>query len=444
MNEHMSWSRPVTGSRDSMVNRPLAPVTKRSHRYLLVILSLGVALVMSILVTLPILVVADNTAASRTLDRDLEPVVVTGAAISAFFGVPTDQLFVYAYRSGTWTQIPAQVDEVTATGTYTDTEDGRLDDNDEVVFMVKDLGDQAPADLQGADGFPNVVSWYEMEVTDPISPTHKGWAYLVHSSTLTPTFTADYVGFDLFLHRINGATYHLGYATPRPWMDYLTLGDSIVDILDRAPKNRLCFGDSCLNESFSPRLQDDLIKDGPVRLIVRAGRVLAYGSMASWTVPVPDTLGASSIRFSTDFNAAASGSIFYNAVVPEGVTVDGITDTVPSEPFSPWWQLSTDAGTLIQVADTSSIGGTQYNYYVDDSKLDWRDTGDKRRYGDTGVYVVEPNPSFTYTFTIYFLDGAQPNLGETYAAYFSRPLSVTAKLYQRELPEKIYLPALMR
>ncbi|MBC8263636.1 MAG: hypothetical protein H8E47_05870 [Anaerolineales bacterium] len=390
------------------------------------------------------LAAADNVIMAKTLDRDFEPVIVTGAAISAFAGTPVDQLFVYAYTDGVWTQIPAQVDEVTATGAYTDTEDSLLDANDEVVFMAVDLGDQAPADPHSADGFPTVARWYEIEVTDPLSPTRKGWAYLVHSASLAPTFTADYVSFDPSLHRINGVTYHLGYATPRPWMDYLTLGDGIVDILDRAPKSRLCFGLVCLPESLSPNLQDDLIKDGPVRLIVRNGRVLAHGAMASWTIPVPDTGGASSMRFSVDFSPAASGATYYNATVPAGVTVDGITDTVSAEPLSPWWQLSTDAGTLIQVADTTSIGGTQSNYYVDNSEWDWSDTGDRLHYGDTGVYIADPNPSFTYTFTIYFLSGSQPNLGETYAAYFSNPLSTTAWLHKLELPVKVYLPVIFR
>ena len=401
-------------------------MNKHIARYLLIPLSLMMALA-AIFVVLTGLVMADNDSASvKTLDRDLEPVIINGTAISAFAGVPVDQLFVYAYTDGVWTQIPAQVDEVTAMGAYTDTEDSLLDANDEVVFMAVDLGDQAPADPHSADGFPIVARWYEIEVTDPLSPTHKGWAYLVHSATLTPTFTADYVSFNPYLHRINGVTYHLGYATPRPWMDYLTLGDGIVDILDRAPKSRLCFGLVCLPESLSPDLQDDLIKDGPVRLIVRNGRVLAHGAMASWTIPVPDTLGASSIRFSTDFNASVSGAMFYNAAVPDGVTVDGVPDTVASEPLSPWWQLSTDAGTLIQVADTTSMGGIQSNYYVDNSEWDWRDTGDHLHYGDTGVYIADPNQSFTYTFAIYFLPGSQSNLGDVYEAYFMQPLLAAA------------------
>ena len=381
-----------------------------------------------------------GTPSSRTLDRDLEPVIVSGAALGAFQGASTDEIFVYGYTAGQWEQLPAQIDEVSATGTYTTTEDSLLDANDELVFMAMDLGDRAPGPVPAA----GVRKWYEIEVTDPSEPSHQAWAYVVHSAVLTPTFVADYVDFDTFLHRIKAADYNLGFATPKPWMDYFTFNGSVVDILDRAPKNRLCYGELCLNESLFPELQDDLIVDGPVRLIIRNARVLAYGSMASWTIPVADTSGASSIRFSTDFNSAATGATYYNAAVPNGVTVDGIPDSVSPELLSSWWQISTDGGTLIQVADTASIGGTQSNYYLDDSNWDQTDTGDKRHYGDTGVYINDPELSFTYIHSLYILPGRQPNVGQKHAAHFSQPLSVTARLHELEMREKAYVPLVVK
>ncbi len=402
-------------------------MNERISGYLLVLLSLVVALA-GIFVALVGLVLADNDSASvKTLDRDLEPVIITGTAISAFAGAPVDQLFVYAYTDGIWTQIPAQVDEVTATGAYTTTEDGLLDANDEVVFMAMDLGDQAVGMVPTADGQPISALWYEIEVTDPISPTRKGWAYLVHSSVLTPTFTADYVSFDPIQLRINGLNYHLGFAPSRPWLEYLSFGDSETDILDRTPKLRLCLGEACwFTEDNTPNVEDDLIRDGPVRAIMRSGRAQAYGTMATWTIPVPIILFANIVRFSTDFNSAATGATFYNAVVPDGVTVDGIPDDVPATPPSPWCQLSTSMGTIIQAADNSPIGGTQVNYYVDDATTDTADTGDMKHYADAGISATNPNRSFTYTFAFYFLSGSQPNIGDVYQAYFMQPLLVAA------------------
>jgi hypothetical protein len=373
------------------------------------------------------LAAADSAITTKTLDRDFEPVIITGTAFSALAGLSIDELFVYTYRGGVWEQIPAQVDEVTATGAYTTTEDGLLDANDEIVFMAMDLGDQAVGRVPTADGQPISALWYEIEVTDPISPTRKGWAYLVHSSVLTPTFTADYVSFDPIQLRINGLNYHLGFAPSRPWLEYLSFGDSETDILDRTPKLRCCWGENCwYTEDSAGDVKDDLIRDGPVRAIMRNGRARAYGTMASWTIPVPIILLTNRIRFSTDFNSAASGATFYNAVVPDGVTVDGVPDDVPATPPSSWAQLSTSMGTIIQVADNSPIGGNQTNYYVDDATTDTADTGDMQHYADTGISATNPNRSFTYTFAFYFLAGSQPNIGAVYEAYFMQPLLVAA------------------
>lgn len=385
------------------------------------------------------------TTTTNTLDRTIEPVVITGSALASFLGAPVDDLFVYVYQGGTWAQIPFQVDEVMSDGTYTAVEDGLFDANDEMVFMSHDLGDRAMGLIPDTGGKPIDVPWYEVEVTNPLDPSKKAWAYVVRSSTLSQTFTADYVGFDTFLHRITGTTYEVGFATPKPWLDYLSVGGSFVDILDRAPKNRLCYGSVCLfNENNAPELQDDLIKDGPVRLIVRAGRVLAYGSMAAWTIKIPSTLNANNIRYSTDFNENAVGATFYNAAVPAGVTVDGNPDIVPETPMSPWWQLSTSTGTVVQVSDTSEMGGTQTNYYVDDSTMDNSDTGDRRHYGDTGVRVDNPSSSFTYRFTLYILPGTQPNVGDTYAAYFANPLVTTVLPQQLSFSDTVYVPLVVR
>jgi hypothetical protein len=420
---------------------------ERILRYLRVVLvlTLGIA---AFGLAVSGLAMADNAATAKTLDRDLEPVIVKGAAVDAFEGASVDQLFVYAYAGGVWRQIPAQVDEVTITGWYTSTEDGLLDSNDEIVFMAKDLGDQAQDSVPMVDGRPFTSRWYEIEVTDPTRPDHKGWAYLVHSSTLKPTFTSDYVNFNTTLHRIEADSYRLGFGLTQVDVGYLALERGSVNILDRGKKRLYCKNATLCpltEETLPVAWPDVLIKDGPVRVILRGGRILAYGTMIKGrtTIFIPKFL-AGDIRFSTDFNAAATGSTFYNAVVPDGVTVDGITDTVPAEPLSPWWQLSTSHGTLIQVTDTSSMGGTQSNYYVDDATLDPSDTGDQRHYGDVGIYVANPERSFTYTFITYFLSGTRPNVGETYAAYFSQPLTATAHLQRLQLPVNVYLPVVIR
>jgi hypothetical protein len=416
---------------------------------------LVLATLLASLVTCGLLLAGSGSAleikASSSVDRNIEPVVVPGSAVSAFSGLPTDQLFIYAFRAGTWGQIPAQVDEITASGAYTSTEDAVLDGNDEIVFMAGDLGDRAVPGVPITGSLMISPGWYELGVTDPLSPTHQGWAYLVHSSHLTATTGADYVSFDRVTHRINGTAYSLGFATPRLWADYLTLQDQ-TDILDRTKLRLLCTRRVIdprtwlcpISEEETAELPDKLIKDGPIRIIARGGRLLAYGAMASWTtsLEIPSYL-AGDIRFSMDFSPVVSGATFYNGVVPAGVTIDGAVDGVPATPFSRWWQVSTAFGTLIQVADTSAIGGTPSNYYQDDAAIDANDTGDHRRYGDAGVYVADPLLAFSYIFNIYALPASQPNVGAAYEGFFDNPLTVTATFLGGQRPVKVYLPLIV-
>lgn len=409
--------------------------------------TLGVQLVRTlIMVVTASLVLADPISAVTGISRTLEPVILKGSALPAYLGAQTDQIFVYAYSGGNWRQLPAQVDEVDAGGNYVGREDGLLDDNDEIVFMARDLGDRSG----GAAPVPGkgtiVTSWYELAVTDPTRSSDQGWAYVVQSASVVPVQANDYVTFDATQHRVIGSNYVLGFASPHRWSDYLALGGSGVDILDRFPKYWFCRGILCFNENLSSDVEDGLVKDGPVRLILRDGRILAYGwtASSSLSITIPASLAPDYIRFSSDFNTNATGATFYNADVPAGVLVDGVPDTVPSAPFSPWSQLSTGAGTFIEVADPGELGGTPTTYYVDDSRIDNLDSGDKQHYGDNGLRVAQPNLSFTLRYSLYFLDGAQPNVGATYAGYFVHPLTVTAQRQDLVSPIHSYLPMLLR
>ena len=77
------------------------------------------------------------------INRPQDPIIVTGANLSAHGGAPVNELVLYAYQAGAWTPIPFQIDERTndITGTYVISDDGLLDANDELVFMAADTGD---------------------------------------------------------------------------------------------------------------------------------------------------------------------------------------------------------------------------------------------------------------------------------------------------------------
>lgn len=366
-----------------------------------------------------------DQAVINTIDRHLEPAIVSGSLVDGLAGNTLDSIFVYAYTNNSWQQIPFQIDEVSAVGEYVSTEDSLLDQNDEIVFMTNDIGLQSTDDTPIEDVLPLDANWYEIEVSNPISPTQKGWAYIVHSEQLDIEFSEDYVSFDSSNHRINGQTLSLGFATPKVYADYISLGGSGIDILDRSKLALFCASDFlCPITEEVGTINDDLIIDGPVRVILRNGKVKAYRSMLSWstTVNIPPALPGD-IQIGIDFSSTVIGSTFYNANVAD-VPVDGTADTVPSTPSSAWWQLSTANGTLVQVTDLQKLAGTITNHYVDDGTTDTDDTGDQQRYGETGFMIENPGEVINYDFTFYSLAGEQSNVGARYKQYAEQPLTL--------------------
>jgi hypothetical protein len=381
------------------------------------------------------------------LDRGLEPVVITGEQIPAFGGLLLERLFVYAYREGVWKQMPFQVDEVAQEGMYVPIEDNVLDNNDEIVFLARDVGTRYPGPALITGSLNIGAGWYELEVTNPLSPAWRGWAYLVNSNALTRSNATDYVDFNLGFHRILASDYALGLGVTHIGVDFLKLGQSGVEILDRTKLRLDCLipGICPITDALIPPVPDDLIKDGPVRVIARGGQMLAYGAMLEWTSVFSFPIASPSyLRLSTDFNQAASGSTFYNAVVTPGITVDGVPERLPATPRSPWWQLSTVSGTLIHVGKIEATGGTLSNYYLDNGDHDPADSGDYRHYGDTGVTIRRPAFPVTYQVTVFFLSGALPNIGRYFVDFAEHPLQVTAHLYGKPRAERLFLPLLLK
>lgn len=125
---------------------------------------------------------AQDSPQRKTLRRPEEPVVVLGASLPRLKGVHKDRLRLYAVREGRLAPIPFQLDERTPEGNYCwtegpdpvkDVDEGRVDDDDELVFMASDAGDRAPADLAAPAG---AGVREEIELADPRTGEH-GWVY---------------------------------------------------------------------------------------------------------------------------------------------------------------------------------------------------------------------------------------------------------------------------
>jgi len=415
--------------------------------------------------------VAGITTQAKTLDRDLEPVIITGAKVAFLSGTPVEHLFVYTYTGTGWGgQIPIQVDEVTATGSYTTTEDGLLDANDEIVLMAQDLGDQAPDTTWLTSTLPISSTWYELGVSDPTDPAKKGWVYLVRSSQLVSTVSDDYVDYNPTTQRITASQYELGFPTNHTGFDYLALNGG-SNILDRAKLRAVVsvplFGEQTLTEDTlgaPPGSEPTLIKDGRVRVLL--GQAVsrdfmtqqislstmykAYAALLNQTTNVSFIINSPvtliSVRTSVDFDSTVSGvATFFNANTPSGVTIDGNPDTVAQTPLSKWGQVSHTSGRLVQVVDSAAVGGTQKNYYKDDGTVVSSDTGDQRSYGDTGIlFEGSLNETFTLLSSFFVLSpggGGPNNVGETYETYFFNPLQVFSRV-QGKPP--LYLPIIFK
>ena len=138
-----------------------------------------------------------GTGTASTLDRPLDPVVVTGEALCPdLIGLPPGQIVAFRFTGGGWEPIPVQVDEVavldivtpygpyaalgghppptgvserfyTDPGTYTGADpDPTLDTNDEIVFMAGDAGEEAEPFTHPSGVIPG--SGCRVTVTDPL------------------------------------------------------------------------------------------------------------------------------------------------------------------------------------------------------------------------------------------------------------------------------------
>jgi hypothetical protein len=390
------------------------------------------------------------TSQASTLDRDRDPVVLTGSDLPTLLGLAPSTVVAFRYQGG-WVQIPVQIDErdvVTfnqvygggypqgdiAVETYTDPgtyvgADSNLDfdGNDELVFMAKDAGGAAPG---GASLPAGVVagSGVQIAIHDSLDGG-AGFVYLFESEgSLTPDAGADYVSYTFnLLAGIYPDDYDLANG-PNPeassvvtslyeteftdrWIRPVTKvkagAATGFDILDRH-KNLFAPG-NCIRseETFSNGEGAFFVNiDGPVRAIrsymgansgpLTQRRHLFYEGRQdiSTFLRVHAINGMLDVY---DYSPAAIGMTYTNSINTGGVTIDGVPDTVTPGPHT--WQMVTGAqGTLIMagaidtdIAPLPTI--TSYYDDDDDKPTNKQCTGDNFEYGQSGLWITSGIPN---------------------------------------------------
>ncbi len=439
---------------------------KRSRLLTVTALGLGLALALLWMLRGPsgaALARSDLAPVPPSLARQHAPVVISGGLLSDLTGSPLDEIFVYAYQDTTLTQIPFQIDERETGGMYVAVEDSQLDDDDELVFMATDSGGRVDNPSLDVDGTV-ITPTYVITLTDPISDTH-AWAYVFCSDGLSRTFSADYVSYDDSNDRITSpGRYAIGFNATYAFQDYLTLGSSSLDLLDR---NKLRVAGTVMFISVSAN-EEDIAKDsvhaidGPVR-VTRVSTstftmeslpaqiiatLFAYRSLIVQpaTIAVPGApIQITYYRTSIDWNEQSAGMTYYDANNPAGATINGVPDVVTISPPTRWTQVASVTGTVVNVSKIpAGLGGTQSTYYKDDSAVDGDDTGDQRSYGDAGLQVNNPNAGdYTILGHVYFLTGTTANVGATYLDYYDNPLQASVASVP---PPRwyIYLPLVLK
>ena len=434
-----------------------------------------IAVVFSIIVlialsTIP-LVFAGNIDGRWNNPRDLDPVIVSGSLIIGLTGTPINEVYVYAYdlNQNTWRPIPFQIDEKdNTTDFWLPDPNGIFDGNDELVFMAKDMGDQAPdGSFWIDDTSSKQYERLEIIVTDTLDNS-MAYAYIYRSNNLLPLAPESYLEY-VAAHPDSAAesdsviakTYIENHKKGGIPTDWKLLDGNGEDILDRQ-KVRLGFKlfgvfDSEISETVleseattTVTLQ---IKTGKVRIIRELIWHVTFPGIDPFDFNLPlmfypysvESGGVSRnidagdyvyhIRQSFDLNSAASGMRLYNPHNQGGILIDGsggndgIVPTIDDPPTINWWLITGNQGSYAVVYRINPIGETRNLYYKDDQTLFAEDTGDSMSWGDAGIEIssassyIDGNISFAYT-AYYLGPNKSVSLGDSLAMNFNSPLKI--------------------
>jgi hypothetical protein len=384
-----------------------------------------------------------------TLGRPVDPVVVTGAQVTALTGAAPDRVVAFrassAPSAGGWTQIPVQVDERLDTtvqaaydlpadrfnsstdipvnlyadpGTFVGADpDPAFDADDEIAFMARDAGGDA-GDRAAPAGTTGGV---ELRIADPQDAGASGYVYLFRSDgSLDPGAGEQYVDYDFDLlsgdyrttygrtagpnpedTSITGSTYTAHFAD-RWLLDSLTLtlgSKPGVDLLDRV---KYRFPATCgrTEDTFDAGEGAFIVnKVGPVRGLrsyvgANSGpntqATHAFYDMAIDTTIDLRVHAIPGVGSHIDLSRDAIGMTFRNPQVPNGLAVDGVPDALPAGAAS-WWTITGPQGGLgiTATVDTNLALTPEAVFDDDETPTATQCTGDAQAIGESGAVFAQ-------------------------------------------------------
>jgi hypothetical protein len=326
--------------------------------------------------------------ANKNLNRSEDFILFTGELVPTMIGCETQSLHLYTYDPSGFHAIPFQIDKRDSEGRFVfpnetmrdPLRDGTcLDSNDEMVFLIWDVGERA-AEKAGVRGVERGV---EIEINDPLDGA-KAWVYLFYRPGSDPPATEDYIS-----HReeageefIKSDYYDLRIQLNRIGMHYLGLrrpdGNWGEDILEG---QRFGIKATLLHGAIPVRFPEQEITkriigviDGPVRVVRGVlGHIKVKGigleminetfyiyypngtvSPISLSFPVPISKVFLNLEAYTAMSYTDSiiGSTYLNPSNPQGVSLDGKPDPeIDEKSDNTYIMVKGPQGAIIDVAD---------------------------------------------------------------------------------------------
>lgn len=412
-------------------------------------------------------------------ERLYEPKVLWGDKLSAFYGYPVNQIYLYAWDEAqqSWRMMPYQIDERIRTNNPFNEEnlrhfysipnsygialdDGLLDSDDELVFMIRDMGDRAPEKRWLDNVESKAFSRIELAAADPDDPSKIAYAYLFRSATIQEPVPTPYgfvyhsqadsvetsfytVKLDEAMGLVKSITIKPPYGTgvdifDRQKMrvkavlgagglsniqidateelikllpDYLMVTPKPVVRLVREVRQTFQFGEEEVENNLAFYLTT---KFYPFNGVVKGGSALDEASLRQ-AMPLWDNpfLLFEVLRQSWDLSAAAAGMRYYSEH-NDGILIDGQPDVVNRQidrPIREWNLITGAQGALFSMTTLPDTVATSISLYYYDNKaggtgdpdtLGFVDTGEEGSYGDFGLCMHNAK-SLDLAFEMYFL-----------------------------------------